>query len=469
MIHSHLPLHVSLPYATRPENVFRKLLRQPHLIWFDSAGGPPTLSRYSIMTADPLEWYEAEAGHHDPWELLRGRLEFMQSQLAPDLFAEAHPQLPFQGGLAGLFSYDLCHTLERLPTHRFHDLPVPPLAFGWYDWALVWDHQLEQLHFVAQGWPEIEPADRLKKAQARYEQVVGWLDGQEGVHEPRLESICETNLAPSYETRAHNVLSNFRPGAYRDAINEVVQAIRAGDVFQVNLAQRLLIRDTLSPADRYLKLRQTNRAPFAGYFDGGPWQVLSSSPERLLAISEAGWVETRPIKGTCPRTGDGAQDEWLADQLQRSHKDRAENTMIVDLMRNDLSRFCLDGTVEVTQLCGLELYARVQHLVSVIRGRIRAQAKWLEAIKAVFPGGSVTGAPKPQAMRMIAELEPTRRGPYCGSLGYLSAHGRTDLNILIRTLTVTSGWVQIPVGGASRRRAIRSLKSRSRGIRRPRC
>jgi para-aminobenzoate synthetase component 1 len=226
----------------------------------------------------------------------------------------------------------------------------------------------------------------------------------------------------------------------------VIDYIYAGDVFQVNLSQRLLYPPNTSSFNLYCRLRKCNPAPFAAYLDGGVWQVCSASPERFLCVRD-GRVETRPIKGTRRRAADASADRRAADELLASEKDRAENVMIVDLERNDLSRTCRADSVRVTQLCGLESYASVHHLVSVVEGVLREGLKPMDLLQTCFPGGSVTGVPKIRAMQIIAELEPTARGPYCGALGYLSASGQMDMSILIRTITSARGWWQIPVGG----------------------
>ena len=216
--------------------------------------------------------------------------------------------------------------------------------------------------------------------------------------------------------------------------------------FQVNLSQRLLHPAVDDSVALYHRLRERNPAPFAGYFDLGEIQIVSASPERFVQVRD-GWVETRPIKGTRQRGELQSADSEHADCLQASEKDRAENVMIVDLLRNDLSRVCQADSVQVTELCVLERYQYVQHLVSAVRGRLREGKSSVDLIRAAFPGGSVTGAPKVRAMEIIAELEPTARGPYCGSLGYLGFDGAVDLSILIRTITAGRGWWQAPVGG----------------------
>ena len=229
-------------------------------------------------------------------------------------------------------------------------------------------------------------------------------------------------------------------------IERAIEYIHAGDLFQVNLAQRLLAPARTHALDLYLQLRQKNPAPYAGYLDLGDWQICSTSPECFLTLRDR-QVETRPIKGTRGRSGQPEADLFAGDELQLSEKDRAENIMIVDLMRNDLSRICTPESVYVAQLCQVETFAYVKHLVSIVRGTLQESASPFDLLRACFPGGSITGAPKIRAMEIIAELEPTTRGAYCGSLGYISFDGQMDSSILIRTVTAGRGWWQMPVGG----------------------
>lgn len=240
--------------------------------------------------------------------------------------------------------------------------------------------------------------------------------------------------------------SNFSEVDYQRMIQRGIDYIHAGDVFQVNLSQRLLFAARESPIELYERLRVRNPATFGAYFDVGDYQILSASPERLVSVRERR-VEARPIKGTRPLTRWPEADLYTGQLLLTSEKDRAENIMIVDLLRNDLSRVCRGDSVHVSQLCGLESYRYVQHLVSVVKGVLNPDANAVDLIRAVFPGGSITGAPKVRAMEIIAELEPTARGAYCGSLGYIGFDGSVDLNILIRTITAGRGWWQMPVGG----------------------
>jgi para-aminobenzoate synthetase component 1 len=253
--------------------------------------------------------------------------------------------------------------------------------------------------------------------------------------------------APQYSAGGHaGLTSNFSEQAYLEAVRRAIEYIFAGDVFQVNLAQRLLCPARSDSVSLYLRLRERNPAPFAGYFDLGEFQVVSASPERFLKVRDRA-VEARPIKGTRPRSPCPEADLLAGDELRQSPKDRAENVMIVDLLRNDLSRACEPDSVCVSQLCGLETYRYVQHLVSAVCGRLRDGLSAVDLVRAAFPGGSVTGAPKVRAMEIIAELEPTARGAYCGSLGYFGFDGSMDLSLLIRTITAGRGWWQAPVGG----------------------
>jgi para-aminobenzoate synthetase component 1 len=431
--------------------VFRRLAGMPRPLFLDSALTHPTLGRYSFVTADPFDWMES-----------RGRRTFLASASRPledcDPFAvlaermapyraESVPGLPpFQGGVAGLFGYDLCHHLEKLPRPRHDEFEVPDLAVGFYDWVIAFDHLSGRAWVISTGLPETEPQGRRLRAERRLREVKEHL------------AVSDPDFAPRPTTRAVDpirsrevyglagVFSNFDREAYLCAVSRVIEYIRAGDCFQVNLAQRLLHAAPLSPLELYRKLRERNPATFAGYFDLGDFVLASASPERFLRV-ERGEVETRPIKGTRPRGLTAAEDQAAGALLLTSAKDRAENVMIVDLLRNDLGRVCRFGSVRVPAVCRLETYPFVHHLVSEVRGRLREGLGPIDLLRAAFPGGSVTGAPKIRAMEIIAELEPTARGPYCGSLGYLGFDGTMDTNILIRTFTIGRGWAQFPVGG----------------------
>ncbi len=425
-----LPDHFSLPLA------FERLQALPGVLWLDSVTHPqPTLGRYSFLTADPVAQYQG-----DTIEPVRQWLAALPSSSNPEL-------PPFQGGIAGLFSYEWGASLENIPRTRFNDLNTPLLSVGLYDWTLATDHFTGQSWIISQGFGAASPTARFAQATERLEQVLQWLAAPAWPSPTRFTPQAPAPVAPQFPTGRHPLLtSNFSPGGFREAVAQIVRAIRKGDSFQVNLAQRLLFPARCAPADLYRRLRRENPAPEAAYYDGGSFQVLSSSPETFLRVRN-GVVETRPIKGTCRRSGDPDIDAQWAQELFASVKDRAENVMIVDLMRNDLSRVCIDNSLHVDQLCQVEPYAFVQHLVSVVSGRLRGDCDILDLLAACFPGGSITGAPKVEAMKTISQLEQVPRGPYCGSLGYISSGGMADFNILIRTMTQALGHLQIPVGG----------------------
>jgi para-aminobenzoate synthetase component 1 len=422
-----LPLVEELIPAPEPWEVARRLAHLPHLLFLDSADRDPPFARYSYVAAAPREWIQIDSTTHaDPLGMLARRIA---SEPAPTIAGVP----PFQGGLAGLFGYGLCHTLERIPWPRVDEFHTPDLAVGVYDWVISFDHHLGRAWLVSHTGAVREIRDLLSRPP------------QTPVIAPSHHSIIPSFQHPLPGFRG--VTSNFDRSGFEVAVRRAVEYIRAGDCFQVNLSQRLLTPLTMPPLELYSRLRERNPAPFAGYFDLGDFAIASASPERFLSLSSTGDVETRPIKGTRPRGRTPAEDDAHRHDLLASPKDRAENVMIVDLMRNDLGRVCEYGSVRVAQVCQLETYRTVHHLVSEIVGKLRSKMTAVDLLRAAFPGGSVTGAPKVRAMEIIAELEPTARGPYCGSLGYIGFDGVMDTNILIRTFTLGRGWAQFPVGG----------------------
>ena len=308
---------------------------------------------------------------------------------------------------------------------------------------LAWDHHQGRAWKIATGRPETGLEERRERGGERLRQLERWL-AEGGVPAPDGPLVVPEALHPV--PGLPGVSSSFAPEGFRRAIRRAIDYVHAGDCFQANLAQRLLHRAHEEPLALYDRLRRVNAAPFAGLLDmGGAW-LLSASPERFVQAG-AGLVRTRPIKGTRPRGPTPEEDARRAEELLASAKDRAENVMIVDLLRNDLGRACAFGSVRVESLCRLESYPTVHHLVSEVSGRLRDGLGPVDLLRAAFPGGSVTGAPKVRAMQIIAELEPTARGPYCGSLGYLGFDGTMDTSILIRTFTRSGGWLQFPAGG----------------------
>jgi para-aminobenzoate synthetase component 1 len=433
------PLFEDLPPGLSAWDAARRLARLPHLLFLDSALAGPPLGRFSFVAADPVLWLTSEpGGRGDPFAELHALLTRWPAATLPGL-------PPFQGGLAGLFGYGLCHHVERLPRPRFDERLAPDLAVGLYDVVLAFDHALGRAWIVSTGVPEGGEAARRERAEARLAEARGWLTTPPTL--PPLSATRAVEPAVSFPVPGlPGITSSFSRDGYLAAVRRVVEYVHAGDCFQVNLAQRLLAAWPGPPLELYGRLRERNPAPFAGYLDLGDAAVVSASPERFLKVS-AGQVETRPIKGTRPRGATPEEDARRRAELLASAKDRAENVMIVDLLRNDLGRVCAYGSVEVAALCQLETYRTVHHLVSEVRGRLRPGLGPVDLLRAAFPGGSVTGAPKVRAMQIIAELEPTARGPYCGALGYLGHDGAMDTNILIRTFTAAGGRAWFPVGG----------------------
>jgi para-aminobenzoate synthetase component 1 len=379
----------------------------------------------------------------NPFTMLAEQLDRYRAEPIPDL-------PPFQGGAAGLFGYDLCHQIEKLPRPRVDEFQTPDLAVGFFDWVLAFDHVAGRAWVISSGFPEADPVRRSQRAEQRLEWVRRCL-----AHEPAsglaalrrsVHEVSPSRWAAHPIPGLDGVFSSFDRDRYLKTVRRAIEYVHAGDCFQVNIAQRLLAPWGGPPLELYGRLRERNAAPFAGYFDLGEFVIASASPERFLRI-ERGDIETRPIKGTRPRGETPEQDQARIEELAASAKDRAENVMIVDLLRNDLGRVCRYGSVRVEAVCRVETYQYVHHLVSEVRGRLRDGLGPIDLVQAAFPGGSVTGAPKVRAMEIIAELEPVARGPYCGSLGFVGFDGSMDTNILIRTFTAGRGWLQFPVGG----------------------
>jgi para-aminobenzoate synthetase component 1 len=456
-----LPLAEELSPALTPWTACRRLAALPRLLFLDSAERDPHLGRYSFVTADPFAWLWSRGrdvrwsctgpGPHDSHGVRRETADpfaVLARHLAAFRTRPAGHLPPFQGGAAGLLGYDLCHHLERLPRPRFDQFAVPDLAVGFYDWVVAFDHVQDRAWLISTGLPEADPVGRRLHAARRAQDVKRRLQGSTptclGSPRPGGPPLM---LAPAHPVPGvPGLLSTFDRAGYLATVRRAIDYVHAGDCFQVNVAQRLLAPAVLPPLELYRRLRERNAAPFAGYFDLGDFVIASASPERFLAV-RGGEVESRPIKGTRPRGATPAEDRDRVAELRASAKDRAENVMIVDLLRNDLGRVCAYGSVRVPALCRVETYRTVHHLVSEVRGRLRGGLGPVDLLRAAFPGGSVTGAPKVRAMEIIAELEPTARGPYCGSLGYLGFDGGMDTSILIRTFTVGRGWAQFPVGG----------------------
>jgi len=443
-----LPLVEELAGCPDVMDALRRVSDLPGVILLESALHRGSLGRYSFLAADPFETVRIDkAGFGtDPFATLRARLNELNAEPVPDL-------PPFQGGAAGLLSYELGAAWERLPAAQHNEFALPDLCVGLYDWVIAWDHAQQRAWIISHGFPERDAAARTDRAARRLQAIRRRLaaprdDAAKRARSPMAgEPLPADALAPQWPAPGPaGLTSNFTREAYLKGVERVIDYIVAGDVFQVNLSQRLLAPFRGSPLELYERLRRVNPAPFAGYLAADDFAVASASPERFLSM-RGGEVETRPIKGTRKRKAAPEADLFTRDELRESIKDQAENVMIVDLLRNDLSRVCAPGSIHVPQLCAVETYETVQHLVSEIRGRLAPERNAWDLFECAFPGGSITGAPKIRSMEIIAELEPTARGAYCGSLFYVGFDGACDSSVLIRTFTCRRGWLQCPVGG----------------------
>ena len=405
-----------------PAGLAQRLRGEANLTLLESVQRLEHLGRYSFLACNPSATLTAQSGQ----AFLNGvaqreaPLKLLDRLLAERAQAHVPGLPPFQGGFAGFMSYEMGRSLE--PRTRLPDFEplCPGMMLHRYDTVIAFDHMLERAWIIA---PDARPADHL-------------------------ESLLKRKPASTGSHAIAGWVSNFTREEYEKAVARTIDYILAGDIFQANITQCF---SAAMPAGFdafafYQRLRQINAAPFAAFLDYGQIQIASSSPERLLSF-DGKTVEARPIKGTRRRDADPARDAALIAELASSRKDRAENVMIVDLLRNDLSRIATPGSVRVPVLCGLETYASVHHLTSVITAELREGKAVGDLIAATFPGGSITGAPKIRAMEVIAEIENIPRGVYCGAIGYLGFSGHADLNIAIRTAMFANGVARVQGGG----------------------
>lgn len=450
---SQLPLVEELTPYPDVEQIFLEFAGDDSLLLLESARQTSSQGQFSYLMCNPLTRIQIQNTHYsaDPFESFR--------DVYTQNFVESIPGLPpFQGGFAGLLSYELGQSWENFARASHDEFQLPDLAVGFYDWVIAWDHNQHRAWLIVQGFDQSLQTQDINLAAERLKSLKTRIDSSNFNQQDRLAALSQSaflhanklpldQLSSVYPVeRNEEILSNFSKTQFLNQIEKIIEYIYAGDIFQANFSQRLLSRSTGHPAELYLNLRSKNAAPFAGYFGWDDWAVVSASPERFLNVSHQE-VETRPIKGTRRRKFMPEADLLTRDELRESEKDHAENVMIVDLLRNDLSRVCKPGSIRVPHLCEVETYETVQHLVSEVRGQLKPGKTVWDLLSASFPGGSITGAPKVRSMEIIAELEPTVRGPYCGSLFYAGLNGEFDSNILIRTFTVRNGWIQFPVGG----------------------
>lgn len=422
-----------------PIHIFACFANMIGSIFFDSRDTMATCGRYSFIAIDPYAILKSKNGwvnfqnqffQDDPFNILK-------SELAKYSELNDSSVLPFQGGGAGYLGYDLFQHLENISVNLMDDMQFPDLIIGFYDVVLGFDHLLKRAWIVSKGYPEKTAKTKAHRAEKRLRWVLELI---------KKEKPTQQNLALIKDS---HIKSNFDSENYQIAVRKIINYILAGDIFQANFSQRFLtdLPKGLSAFDLYQRLRLLNPAPFASFQNWGNVSLASASPERFLQVQN-GKVETRPIKGTKQRSNNKAEDQKLAQQLKLSEKDNAENIMIVDLLRNDLSRVCKINSIKVPNLCHLESYANVHHLVSVVTGELADGNDAIDLLKATFPGGSITGAPKIRAMEIISELEKIRRGPYCGCIGYFGFDGTMDSSVTIRTFCIKENLVTFQAGGA---------------------
>ncbi len=415
------PIVKEIPWI-EPSALFKSVASKRHVFCLDSSLSSNRLGRYSYIGFEPfmtctvngasVRIYENDHTRHingDPFEII-------DSLIAKHRVLKIDAPVPFLGGAVGYLGYELRHFAEKLPRLPKHPAGYADAWFGFYDSLFAFDHQLHKAYFISNS---VHGFDKLTTNGTQDELTAGQSGG---------------------------ISSNMSFDEYVGMVNKAKQYIDEGEIYQANLSQQFKCHVSQSPDDLYLGLRSRNPAPFSCYLDTGEVQILSSSPERFLKIDGAR-IETRPIKGTMPRGRTPEEDERLASKLQASAKDKAEHIMIVDLERNDLGRVCVPGSVNVDELMTPEKYATVHHLTSTITGTLRPDKTIAQILKACFPGGSITGAPKIRAMQIIDELEPTSRGVYTGSIGYLGFNGDLDLNIAIRTIVLQNGTASFNLGG----------------------
>lgn len=428
---------ISISGQPDPASLLDCLPPGPGRILLESgAAGPAEVRRWSFAAAEPFLIFTAKGRHvtihnpykssyleGDPFAILQRLLDRYRTSPPTD---EGAP--PLTGGAIGYIGYDAGRHVERIPEKAADDIGLPDIWLGFYDALLALNHQTGQVWAVDTGLHRAEGLGKLGR----------WVRA--------LKAPART--APAAQAGARGpAVSTFSRPAYEEAVRRALAYIAAGDIFQVNLSQRFTVPWAGGGRPLFDRLRAISPAPFSAYLDGGHWQVVSTSPERFLRAEPNGRVEMRPIKGTRPRGATPAEDEALAQQLMASDKEQAELAMIVDLQRSDLGRICRYGSVQVPELRRLEGYPSVWHTVATVEGRLAEGARPDALLRATFPGGSITGAPKLRAMEIIEELEPVRRGIYTGAIGYLGFDGQIDLNVAIRTAVIRAGHAHVHVGG----------------------
>lgn len=423
-------MHHPLPYPTNTLNYSELLHELPWFIWFDSCPQGPRAGRYDIITACPYQTLTTVGdtttiNHSDgmtvtskdnPFDLLKTALAPHEQQTQLDI--------PFAGGAAGYFAYDLGRRLEPLPCLAKNDIQLPEMAIGLYDWAIVIDHHKHTAALVSH-LTQTKTHDLIKEI---------------------LLKLKQPPARPTHFFLKQPFQSNTSKKEYLAAIKQIKQYLYDGECYQINYTHRFSAACEGDSWSAYQRLRQVNPAPFSSYFNTPTGNILSHSPEQFIQV-RAGIATTQPIKGTRPRHTDPHEDKHQSQMLLNSTKDRAENTMIVDLLRNDFGKVCQPGSIHVEALCELQSFSNVHHLVSNIQGKLVPHSHSLDLLRHCFPGGSITGAPKIRAMQLIESLESHRRSVYCGSIGYIGFDQQLDSNIVIRSFIHHNNKIHCYSGG----------------------
>jgi para-aminobenzoate synthetase component 1 len=424
---------------TKAENIFASLAHLPWAFWLDSCQSQHPDCQFDIIVWQPSITLETSTNNtllryfdqsgkttkelnssEDPLFLLRKtQQDFFKKTVLPD------SHLPFLGGALGSFSYDLGQYFECLPQIAKRDINLPDMAVGIYQQAIIVEHKTQKIWLVCM--------------QDQQDYWLKWLT-------KKLTSAPSNKNKPSFAITSP-WQANMDKQAYQEKFNQVQEYLLTGDCYQINLAQRFSAKYQGDEFKAYQALRKANNAPFSAFMRFRNNAILSISPERFLQVNENKQVQSKPIKGTRPRSSDAALDNQYAQALKSASKDQAENLMIVDLLRNDISKSCLPGSVKVPKLFAIESFPAVHHLVSTVEGKLTPKHDATDLLRGAFPGGSITGAPKIRAMEIIESLEPNQRSIYCGSIGYISACGKMDTNIAIRTLVCQQGNIYCWAGG----------------------
>ncbi len=414
--------------APHPLDVLHGFRGWPRPALLHGASSGHDMAQYSFFSADPVDEIDASAPE---WPSVRDRIRrtFRPRDAGP-------AAVPFAGGWIGWFAYELGRAFDAMRCAATDPLGVPDVALALYDWAIVWDHAANSTFLLSTGVDSTGALD-ARRASERARMV-----------KSALRLVTPRPAAAVTSMKSLDLQADFTPDGYRAAVAQVIEHVLRGDIFQANLAQRFVTPFSGSAEALFDALIARTSPPMAAYVAHGKFRALSASPERFLRFDPVTRnVETRPIKGTRPRGTTPDADAAQAAELQSSEKDRAENVMIVDLLRNDLARVAARGSIEVPALCRLESYPTVHHLVSTVTATLRDECDAIDLLEATFPGGSVTGAPKLRAMEVIGALEPVRRGVYCGAIGWIGLDGGMDTNVAIRTIVLDGTTASIHAGG----------------------